>query len=443
MLELTELTVQKIIIKKFLADPSYTNVILSMYDERLFDTASLKLIGNFTDKYYKKYGYLPSDSIIKLVIKKEASNDLISTYKSIINLDIKQDEDYIRAEVLDYIRKKKFYYCIMDNIDDINDKGVDKVIKEFQDINKLDIYTELGMNYFEDIHNHLERIKTGEDKIQTLYPQLDYVLGGGMLTSKALYVFMSQAGMGKSLMLSNLAINFLMQHQKVLIISLEMSEDIYATRIDAHISKIKIGDIQNYTDVVEDKILKFKKTYAADLYIKEFPPSTISVNTIESYIDELGIDFDVIMVDYINLLNPIISSQNANSYERIGNVTKELRALSYKKDATVISPTQVNRSGFNNSEVDMENISESAQIAHHADFIGAIYQDEGDKEAGKIHVKVVKNRNGIVGKTLNLGIDYNTLRISDKGFGAEDEDEEASIGSETETAVESLFADLV
>jgi replicative DNA helicase len=54
-------------------------------------------------------------------------------------------------------------------------------------------------------------------------------------------LIMAQAGLGKSVFLSNLAVSFLKQNLSVVVISLEMSQDVYAQRFDAHISSKNIN----------------------------------------------------------------------------------------------------------------------------------------------------------------------------------------------------------
>ena len=63
-----------------------------------------------------------------------------------------------------------------------------------------------------------------------------YTNGGFFKDGRMIALFMAQAGLGKSVFLSNLAVNFLKQNLSVVVISLEMSQDVYAQRFDAHIS---------------------------------------------------------------------------------------------------------------------------------------------------------------------------------------------------------------
>lgn len=59
---------------------------------------------------------------------------------------------------------------------------------------------------------------------------------------------MGQAGLGKSVFLSNVAVNFLKQGLSAVVISLEMSQDVYGARFDAHISKKNINMLNECSD---------------------------------------------------------------------------------------------------------------------------------------------------------------------------------------------------
>jgi len=124
---------------------------------------------------------------------------------------------------------------------------------------------------------HWNYINNPEAKISTGWESLDeYTNGGFLKDGKMLGLFMAQAGLGKSVFLSNLAVNFLKQGLKVVVISLEMSENVYATRFDAHISKKDINKLKENESTALARIKEFYSAHpTAKLYIKEYPPRSI------------------------------------------------------------------------------------------------------------------------------------------------------------------------
>ena len=53
-------------------------------------------------------------------------------------------------------------------------------------------------------------------------------------------------------------------------------------------------------------------------------------------------------------------------------------------------------------------------IAHVSDFIGQLYQNEGDRDSGILNMKITKNRlGGMIGTSVTFDINYDNLIISD------------------------------
>ena len=149
------------------------------------------------------------------------------------------------------------------------------------------------------------------------------------------------------------------------------------------------------------------------IFIKEFPPSTITPSQLKGFIkkfQEQGIKLDAIVLDYLNLMHSTIGN---NSYERIKNVTEQVRAMSYLFNCPIISATQLNRAGFDQDNPDLATISESIGLAATADVIVSIYQNEEDRELGIIRLGMMKNRYGPRGTTQAMRINYSTLTIDE------------------------------
>lgn len=62
----------------------------------------------------------------------------------------------------------------------------------------------------------------------------------------------------------------------------------------------------------------------------------------------------------------------------------------------------------------MNNTSDSSGINMDADVIFALYQLEGEREIGRINIKILKNRlGGYVDRIFPMLVNYDTLKISD------------------------------
>ena len=427
--------IEKLLFKRMLNDKKYLNIMSSVFDKRWFTVENLSILCKLALNYYAKYNTIPSSKIILALAKKyvEKLPESAQEYKNIVALynDISQLEMNIPDEVLsmnlkEFIRKKALRWAIADNIEKIesnSDQVIDDCLARFDKVQRITFNdADLGLDYFDSQaqKDHWNYILNPTAKIKTGWIALDnYTNGGFLKDGKMLAIFMGQAGLGKSVFLSNIAVNFLKQNLSVVVISLEMSQDVYATRFDAHISTNDINHLNECSQTALERINKFYNEHpSANLYIKEYPPRSIKTSDIEIYLENLknnGKHFDVIIVDYLNLVLPQHNSDNM--YQGALEVSEKLRALSYKFNVPVVSAVQANSEGMNNENIGMEHISESRGIAHTADFILGLYQMPEDRENGIINGRILKNRlGGQVGKLVSMKLDPQNLILADITF---------------------------
>ena len=453
-LDFSNETLEKLLLKKALFDKSWLNILSKIYDKRWFKDKCIGPTLKNIIVFYDKYGNIPSIKTIHALTKKYVEKypdsevtlaDVQLLLNEVTNLNLNLSDDVINANLKEYIRRNAFYNSLYDNAEllekspDNYEKVVDKCLENFDKVQKITFNdTDLGLDYFnnEAMQQHWDYIKNPAAKIKTGWDSLDSYTNGGVLKDgKMLALFMAQAGLGKSVFLSNMAVNFLKQNLGVVVISLEMSQDVYAQRFDAHISKKNINRLgENANDAME-KIKNFYMQFPrSSLYLKEYPPRSICSKDIEQYLDNLrnaGKNFDVVIVDYLNLVLP---NHRTDSMFKDGlAVSEELRALSYKFKCPVISAVQSNTEGMNSQEIDMQNVSESRGIVHTTDALFALYQLDEDRENGIINLKVVKNRlGGMIGKHASFKLDPETLILADitfdNNYSAAD-NEESELGS--------------
>jgi hypothetical protein len=425
---LTDDRMEYILLNRLMMERSkYITILEPFYDGRWLENKSIKVCTDFIFNYYNKYGECPKEKVLNLLLEKyEQVNaekvtpgDLKRTLTSAVEQDMTVfKDDFIEENVITYVKNKCLLFSITDNFDSItNDHDVSKCLETFQRVDGLSLNQDVGMDYFEDWEEHEEYLTNPEGKIATGWKGFDDVTYGGLIADgKCLIVPIAQAGLGKSLFVSNLSVNLLEDNKTVLIVSLEMSEDIYAMRIDSHISGENINMLSHNITSVKEKVYDFKNEKAeSKLIIKEFPPDSLNCNQLKLYIERLELfDMkpDVVMVDYISLMKSNSSNKDEMMYVRVGNIAKELRALSYHFKVPFVAPQQINGDGYDATNISMSNMSESKAINHHADFIGAMFQAEGDREANKINMVVLKNRlGGQLGSIIEWHIDYEDVSL--------------------------------
>lgn len=455
-MDFTHEVIEKLLVKKVLTEKKYMNILSNIFDKRWFDVENYGVIMKLAITYFRKYDIIPSRHVVKALCEKYADKygldfkllnaDLSSVYEFDFNLP----DEVLKSNIKNFIEEKALYYAISDNSDDImKHHNVDKCLNRFRDIQKMSFEDiDIGSDYFnsDDMEKHWEFIRNPEAKIKTLWPGLDQITNGGFFKQgKSLYCIMAQAGLGKSLFLSNLAVNFLKQNLKVVVISLEMSRDEYAKRFDSHISQDDINMLNITYQSSMEKIRNFYNEHPeARLIIQEYPPRSVKTTDIEMYLDNLvasDIKFDVIIVDYLNLI--LSNNRSEGMYQQVLNVAEKLRAMSYKYGVPVVTATQANGEGMNNENIGMEHVSESKGIAHTVDFLAALWQLDEERAQGIINMRILKNRlGGRVSNLIKFKQNSHNLILEDTSFSPNQEVEPsaplANIDEETMSLADSI-----
>jgi len=402
---------ENVLIFKSLTDSSYLASIADAVQPEYFKSKSIANVFSIIKEFAEKRNKLPTITEIKAYL---VSDDQKTEFKSLVqsfqSLDKVLDKDELYENTERFLKEKAVYHTMLNVAEDVSRGIVDTsdVLQKFEKSCNISLVTDLGYDMYGNVETLIKDINSVESYIPSKWEWLDEHLGGGFLeTGKALYVFAGETNIGKSIFLGNIAHNIAKQKKNVLLITLEMSELLYARRICSNVTKIPMTELTLNTPTIRDVINREE----GKIFIKEFPPSTITPTQMKAFIkrfQEKGIKLDAIVIDYLNLLH---STVGANSYERIKNVTEQVRAMSYLFECPIISATQLNRAGFDQDNPDLATISESIGLAATADVIVSIYQNPEDREVNLIRMGMMKNRYGARGMTQAMSIDYPTLTI--------------------------------
>jgi hypothetical protein len=99
----------------------------------------------------------------------------------------------------------------------------------------------------------------------------------------------------------------------------------------------------------------------------------------------------------------------------IKSIAEELRGLAVETNVPIMSATQTTRSGFSNSDVGLEDTSESFGLPATADLMFALISNEELDALNQIAVKQLKNRYNdlTINKRFVIGIDRAKMRLFD------------------------------
>lgn len=410
---------EKIIIYNALFDQMYLEAIIDFINPVYFKDKNIKDIFSLLKNFYLVNKILPNHTELKSCLttpeQKNAFKELVLSFNVI---DKKYNKELLLKNTERFLKEKAVLQTIKETSIDASSGEIDsaKILKKFENACGVSLTTNIGFNYLEEIDKHCKDLTEVFKTISSGWKWLDKHIGGGfMAEGRALYVFFGVTNVGKSIFLGNIATNILNQNKTVVLISLEMPEQVYARRISAQLTKIPFDDLRLQILPLKSQLHQYKiKNKDSRLIIKEFPPQSLTVLQLKTYINKLiqkGIKPDAVIVDYINLLAP--PANGLSSYESIKKITEGMRALSYEFNCPFISATQANRQAVNMVQPDMGKTSESMGLAHTVDAMISIWTEEGDSDLGIIHMGIEKNRYGAREVYTHLNIDYPTLSLTE------------------------------
>ena len=280
----------------------------------------------------------------------------------------------------------------------------------------------MGTDYFEDPKARLQALKDNNGVMATGWKNFDKKLFGGFNRGE-LNIFAGGSGAGKSLFLQNLACNYVEQGLNAVYVTLELSENLTAMRIDAMMTDTNTRDIYKDLDTVDLKV-KMKAKESGKLRIKYIASGATAID-IRAYIKEFEIQHnvkcDVILIDYLDLLMPINKRVSPSDlFVKDKYVSEELRNLAVDTNAILITASQLNRASVEEIEFDHSHISGGLSKIQTADNVIGIFTSRAMRERGKYQIQFMKTRSSSgVGHKVDLEFNIDTLRIHDL---AEDEE---------------------
>lgn len=414
-MELNRNFLEKLIIKSIITDSTFMSRVANIINFELFSNKSYNVVTKFYQKFWNEHSKLPSSEELKLFATDNIFlNALKTVFNDISNIDIKAvDKDILYSKSEKFIKEKLAIFTLNDVIDKMSSGEVDAsmLVNKFEKIAGISLLFDKGYNIYDDLERYIASIKTTFNKLPTGFSEIDKNINGGVLADgKCLSIITAPTNVGKSIMLGNIAVNAVRNGKNVLIISLEMSEEVYASRIYSALYNLPINSL----NFMGDELKKSVETERfGNLIIKEFPPATMTVEQIDGYIEGLykaGYNFDLVCIDYLTLLH---APGADNSNEAGKTITRKLRALTYKYKIPFWTACQINREGMGEKTSELKHIAESIAIAAEADLIISLNQQPEDKEMNIMRCTFLKSRLGPNGFTINLFFNQKYLRFED------------------------------
>lgn len=395
------------ILSSLITDQEFTSQIYDKLNPNYFENKSLSWLVEQTFKYFDEYKTLPTLEVFKVqitnlqndsLLKTEVVNTLKIAWKNVESDDLK----FVKDKTFDFCRHQLIKNAYPESIELLQkgmiDEAVEVLIAARQKGQKVE---NIGLDYLTDIEVRYTEIAE-KPRISTGWQVVDEIMGGGLPKGKMMIV-MAPLGIGKTWILCQLGSAALKAGKTVLHYTLELDANYVAKRYDSILTGITFDDLKYNISKIKKTISRFD----GKLIIKELPPSTLSLQGLETDIDKSilsGIVPDVVVIDYPELM-VIPYNTHMREDKVLGEFYKDLRGLAGRKNFALIGADQVNRAGSVKDVIESDSVSNSFAKLFAVDVMMSVSRRPKDKINNVARLHIAKNRLGPDGMTFPMRFD--------------------------------------
>lgn len=371
------------------------------------------LIFEGISKYFKKQGKMPSENILKQVIKElleskayvdlVTKDDLPSIQKLISNLYHipLSDSEYIKERIYQfstYVEMKNLNDSFdLDNFEQYEEysRKIEKVLQKSKPKKEDE-----PLYMIRDVTERQFKRQSEPSVIPCPYRQLNDLTNAGGYPEHSVNVILDKPKAKKTFFMVNLARGYLRMKKSVLYIDTENGQDQIMDRfIQSSINKTKKELYSGEYDKLEAKHLRKLARFGVELVVERVPAMITDVTYIREKIIQLrnqGIDIRVLMVDYAGKLASI--SRDREDFERISNVYIDLSNLAEELHLDIIwTAHHITREGKKHrlTRYDENDISGSIAIVRNAQVIMGLNSTEQEEKDNILRAEIVVQRDGL------------------------------------------------
>ena len=392
-------------------DRAFSDQIREVLNIEFFELNYLRLFIGIIFDYKDKYKVHPSREIIATILKSSLDEEDKGTQKQIRDFFVRmvssplKDEEYVKEVSLDFCKKQKLKEAMIKSASLLQKSSFDEIKTVIDSALKLGLSNDYGHDLIKDFE--FRYMPKTRDPITTGWSRIDNISKSG-LGKGELGVVIAPTGAGKSMVLTHLGCQALLEGKTVVHYTLELSETVTGQRYDSCLSGVRLQDLFRLKDEVYDSIAEIPGT----LIIKEYPTKTATTNTIRAHLERLSkrdMNVDLIIVDYGDLLKSCEKYREKRI--ELESIYEDLRAVAQETKCPLWTASQTNRSGLNAEVITMESISEAFNKCFVADFIFSVSRTVKDKNSNTGRIFVAKNRNGPDGLIFPLFMDTSNVKI--------------------------------
>jgi replicative DNA helicase len=308
--------------------------------------------------------------------------------------------EYVAGVTAEFARNQAIQRALLESVDHLSRrdfKKIDEIMKRAQAVGVKE--EEEGYDYWEKITDRTEaRLDVASGKvpprgIPTGWRELDDLLYHKGWGRKELACLLGGAKAGKTTALLTFAKNASLAGYNVLYATLEVGSNIIADRLDAANTETAMKALGSHIHEVRERI-ESMGAKAGKFKVHEYASGTLRPAQLDALIERYaasGIKFDMIVVDYGDIMAPNHRSEDAT--ENSKSIFIDLRAIGFKHDAAVLTATQTNRDGFKSTVAKAEHVAEDFNKVRTVDIMISISSTEEERAKNEARLFIAASRN--------------------------------------------------
>ena len=409
MLKEYGIDVQRLFLEMMLQDAESYVRVQNIYNPENFDR-SLRPAAEFIKQHTAEHKTMPTAAQISATtgVKLSHIDDLNEGHF-----------EWFMSEFEAFTRRQELERAILKSADLLEKGEFEPVEKLIKDAVQISLTKDLGTDFWYDPEGMFAKYFDNGGQVSTGWPQLDKLLYGGFSRGE-LNIFAGGSGSGKSLVMMNIALNWVQAGLHGVYITLELSEELTGLRTAAMLTNTSTKDIRRDKETAALKV-KLVGKKAGSYRVKALPAQS-NINDIRAFLKEYQIQsghkVDFMMIDYLDLLMPVSAKDSPNDlFVKDKYVSEELRNLAKELGILMVTASQLNRSAVEEIEFDHSHISGGISKINTADNVFGIFTSRAMRERGKYQIQCMKSRSSTgVGQKIDLEYNIETMRITDPGI---------------------------
>lgn len=411
------------------SDETFFRRVDGLVKPEYFENKAEAALVHIAQHYHERYQRLPpsigdwkelfADAKKDRVVREDDLPDIIDAFKKLKRAPL-NGREYAVDKVAEFAKNQAVQLAYLETLSMIEkgefDKAQQRMEKAFKTGAKAVVQDADYWNSIDQRTQYRRDVEAGlitPQGITTGVPKLDKMLYHRGWGRKELSVIMGGAKKGKSTGLLHFGLKASSAGFNVLYVTLEVSAQIIMDRMDANISGIDMNELSTKLNEVSTGVQdRARLRKPGTLKIIEYSSGTLTCTELRRALEfyrAQGIMFDLIIVDYADIMAPEIKTGNDQSDSK--QIWLGLRAIGFEENAAVLTATQTNRDGFKADVARAEHAAEDFNKIRIADLVLSINRSEDERKKGEARLFFAASRNQQGEFTLRIGQDMAKMRF--------------------------------